>query len=468
MPIQQQSLTGGILADEMGLGKTLEILACIVINRRSGEFTNLKAIEEEANKKIVKTKTIMFSCVCGNKPENFIEQVEKQSLRDIYQCILCKLWMHNKCVNYSGSRETFICLPCHDKIPPISSSCTLIVTPSIISSQWIEEINKHLNKKLNILFYNGAMRGFIQPRDLAKLDICITTYDVLNDELAHVFAIENAKVLRQPKRFMIIPSPLLYVEWWRICLDEAQMVHSTNSRCADMANRLNAINRWCITGTPIGRSLSDLNGLFSFIRQEPFCEKRWFEEALLKPFYKNEKAPMALEVSKVLWRTTKKFVEDQINLPPQTEKTYWLNFSSFEQHLYERVREKFRELRTNGFRTGRDTPLSPREAKRERSILDFNPNMRLDEFDHREIDLILSPLLNLRLTCNHPQLILRKSDFMNQPKELKDKLLTMEKSLELLLKKTKTEAENIYRLIANDSNGIAGINISQNKVYKRD
>ena len=165
---------------------------------------------------------------------------------------------------------------------------------------------------------------------------------MLNDELSHVSASENAKVLRQPKRFMTVPSPLLYVEWWRICLDEAQMVHSTNTRCAEMANRLSAKNRWCITGTPIGRSLSDLNGLFAFIRQDPFCEKRWFDEILLQPFYQGDKMPMALEVSKVLWRTTKKYIENQIHLPPLTERTYWLSFSPFEQHLYERVLENFK------------------------------------------------------------------------------------------------------------------------------
>ena len=355
MPHKQSSLNGGILADEMGLGKTLEILATIVINPRTGQLKGLNSVIEEsanANKnKASANKKEVFSCVCGNKPDAFKTDLEKvmvnndlhedddeddevefgkkskskskkpkkkpkreqtvssniqQQPLEVYQCVLCKLWMHAKCVNYKGTREAFICLPCHEKIPPIPSACTLIVTPSIISQQWADEIKKHLNKKLKVLFYKGFSKAyrpphwmssssyrcnsdFVQPRELADLDICITTYDVLADELAHVFAIENSKVLRQPKRFMTLPSPLLYVEFWRICLDEAQMVHSTNTKCADMANRLNAINRWCITGTPIGRSLSDLNGLFKFIRQDPFCEKRWFDEILFHPFNSGDK-----------------------------------------------------------------------------------------------------------------------------------------------------------------------------------
>jgi E3 ubiquitin-protein ligase SHPRH len=61
---------------------------------------------------------------------------------------------------------------------------------------------------------------------------------------------DNMKNLRHAKRSMSVPSPFVCVEWWRICLDEAQMVHSTNAKCGEMANRLYAINRRCVTGTP--------------------------------------------------------------------------------------------------------------------------------------------------------------------------------------------------------------------------
>jgi E3 ubiquitin-protein ligase SHPRH len=478
MPLKQHSLAGGILADEMGLGKTLEILATIIINPRTGQLKGLNSIIEESEKKMNKNKVAskkeVFSCICGNKPEAFKTDIEKETINDpddedeeeeeeiefgkrskkskskkpkkkiiirrepivstgnqrqpleVYQCVLCKLWMHAKCVNYNGTREMFICLPCHEKIPPIPSACTLIVTPSIISKQWSDEIQKHSNKKLKVLFYNGFSKArfpsygysyhsynqaqdFVQPRDLANLDICITTYDVLADELAHVFAIENTKVLRQPKRFMTLPSPLLYVEWWRICLDEAQMVHSTNTKCADMANRLRAVNRWCITGTPIGRSLTDLHGLFTFIRQDPFCEKRWFDEILFHPFNSGDRMPLAIEASKVLWRTTKKLVENQVDLPQLTEKVYRLNFSPFELHLYDRVREDFRKNNKNLLEppaaatdvngNGAAQTFYASKLTKQKNVNDYNPQLRLDELDRQMIDQILAPIIDLRVTC---------------------------------------------------------------------
>lgn len=91
------------------------------------------------------------------------------------------------------------------------------------------------------------MSDEFRPFELAKLDVCITTYEVLAAELDHVFAFENMRVLRKPRRYMNVPSPLQCVKWWRVCLDEAQMVHSTQTKCAAMASRLDAVNRWFVS-----------------------------------------------------------------------------------------------------------------------------------------------------------------------------------------------------------------------------
>jgi len=57
------------------------------------------------------------------------------------------------------------------------------------------------------------------------------------------------------KRFLAPPSPLPCVQWWRLCLDEAQMVECTGSKTAEMARRLGAVHRWAITGTPVQKSV---------------------------------------------------------------------------------------------------------------------------------------------------------------------------------------------------------------------
>ena len=71
---------------------------------------------------------------------------------------------------------------------------------------------------------------------------------------------------RNPKRFMAIPAPLPCIEWWRVCLDEAQMIECTTTKTAEMALRLAAVNRWAVTGTPIEKSLNDIQGLLMFLK----------------------------------------------------------------------------------------------------------------------------------------------------------------------------------------------------------
>ena len=53
-----KSPPGGILADEMGLGKTVEVLACILINRR----TNMTAV---VPRQTYKTFTPRLRKVCS-------------------------------------------------------------------------------------------------------------------------------------------------------------------------------------------------------------------------------------------------------------------------------------------------------------------------------------------------------------------------------------------------------------------
>lgn len=138
--------------------------------------------------------------------------------------------------------------------------------------------------------YQGVKKhGFIQPRMLAEQDVVITTYDVLRSELNYVDIphsnSKDGRRFRNQKRYMAVPSPLVAVEWWRICLDEAQMVECPTAKvsrgrnllssfcvllftigsiyvcyfsgpqAAEMALRLASINRWCVSGTPVQRGL---------------------------------------------------------------------------------------------------------------------------------------------------------------------------------------------------------------------
>lgn len=86
--------------------------------------------------------------------------------------------------------------------------------------------------------------------------------------------------------------------------------------------------------------------------------------------------------------------------------------------------------------------------------------------DRHTIESLLEPVLDLRLVCNHPQLVLHKRAF-NQGMGggaggnhvRKQRLLTMEASLQLLMKKTQAECDNHFRSCVMHLNGMAGLSI---------
>ncbi|KAB1275612.1 E3 ubiquitin-protein ligase SHPRH [Camelus dromedarius] len=343
-----------------------------------------------------------FECICGE-----LDQVDRKPR---VQCLKCHLWQHAKCVNYEEENlkvKPFYCPHCLVAMEPVSTRATLIISPSSICHQWVDEINRHVrSSSLRVLVYQGVKKdGFLQPHFLAEQDIVIITYDVLRSELNYVDIphsnSEDGRRLRNQKRYMAIPSPLVAVEWWRICLDEAQMVECPAVKAAEMAQRLSGINRWCISGTPVQRGLE---GIACFI-------------------------------AKILWRSAKKDVIDQIQIPPQTEEIHWLHFSPVERHFYHRQHEV----------------CCQDAVVKLRKISDWA--LKLSSLDRRTVTSILYPLLRLRQACCHPQAV--RGEFL----PLQKSTMTMEELLTSLQKKCGTECEEAHRQLVCALNGLAGIHI---------
>ncbi|XP_008539094.2 E3 ubiquitin-protein ligase SHPRH [Equus przewalskii] len=377
-----------------------------------------------------------FECICGE-----LDQIDQKPR---VQCLKCHLWQHAKCVNYEEKNlkiKPFYCPHCLVAMEPVSTRATLIISPSSICHQWVDEINRHVrSSSLRVLVYQGVKKdGFLQPHFLAEQDIVIITYDVLRSELNYVDIphsnSEDGRRLRKQKRYMAVPSPLVAVEWWRICLDEAQMVECPAVKAAEMAQRLSGINRWCISGTPVQRGLEDLFGLVVFLGIEPYCVKHWWVRLLYRPYCKKNPQHLYSFIAKILWRSAKKDVIDQIQIPPQTEEIHWLHFSPVERHFYHRQHEV----------------CCQDAVVKLRKISDWA--LKLSSLDRRTVTSILYPLLRLRQACCHPQAV--RGEFL----PLQKSTMTMEELLTSLQKKCGTECEEAHRQLVCALNGLAGIHI---------
>jgi SNF2 family DNA or RNA helicase len=69
-------------------------------------------------------------------------------------------------------------------------------------------------------------------------------------------------------------EPFLFeFEFWRIVLDEAQNVRNKNTKSFKAVMAVEAVNSWCLTGTPIVNKPDDIQPYFEckFLSCAHFC-----------------------------------------------------------------------------------------------------------------------------------------------------------------------------------------------------
>lgn len=391
-------------------------------NEALAQFSGLKSLNRKSTSSSAENETTIL-CVCGStEPGN----------SPLVQCQRCSKQQHSGCVHYNLTdplRGPYFCPHCWTEQEPIESRTTLIITPSSISGQWVEEIRRHVRDHFQILVYQGVHgQGYQQPMHLARnFDIIITTYEILRKELyfAEVKTGEK-RTRRKAATYMAPPSPLLSVRFWRLCLDEAQMVEGSTTRAAEMARKFFTIHRWCVTGTPIQKSVNDLYGLFLFLNIE-------IDRNIL-----SDQNRLVEALAPIFWRTMKAAVTEQIQLPDQTERVHWLKFSAVEQHFYEQTQQ----------RCANDALIRFQK---------FNGDLKtkLSSLDSHTVKVLLFPLLRLRQACVHPQMV--RGQFLTLRPQTET--LTMEELLVTLIKRAQLECEESQRLRVAAVNGQAAIHI---------
>ncbi|CAA0836655.1 Unknown protein [Striga hermonthica] len=479
---------GGILADEMGLGKTIELLCCVFAHRMpsSEVASGFEAMEVERTQKVnlKRLKRERVECICGAVTDSY-------RYGGLWvQCDFCDAWQHADCVGYSLERKTpklggetceehsvgnsrknkrrktdseviemnddYICQTCSELFQatesPIAAGGTLIVCPTPILLQWHAEILRHTRPgSLRICVYEGVRQTsfsdepVIDIEELLKADIVLTTYDVLKEDLPHDSERYEGdrRFMRYRKRYPVVPTLLTRIIWWRICLDEAQMVEGNAAAATELALRLHAKHRWCITGTPIQRKLDDLYGLLRFLQASPFNVLRWWIDVISNPYERGDVRAMTFThnfFKKIMWRSSKAHVSDELQLPPQEEGVSWLTLSPIEQHFYQRQHETCVD----------DAREVVENFKKADSVSDISFDPYVTNVDAAKL---FNSLLKLRQACCHPQV------GSSGLRTLQKSPMTMEEILSVLIGKTKVEGEDALRKLVVALNGLAGIAI---------
>ena len=471
---------GGILAESMGLGKTVEVIACILANPSSlslhsaagdsDDYTNSNAAlpSHRAEKPSVFANAI---CICS-RSKSF------GGCLSWVVCEGCGQEMHGRCAGfrsenevirnttYDDEREVRICQNSNcplcvtaaiaknpDSI--IESRATLIVTPPAILVQWQKEILHHTcdsttGRPLKVVVYPGIKEldqddfHLIHARHLANADVVLVTYQTLMSEIDHSddnpFVSSARSYLRRRKPYVVLPSPLTNVKWWRICLDEAQRVEVPTAASARMARKLFTDRRWCVSGTPIGRGqLDDLYGLLLFLSLRPFDDKKLFLSSfVLSHGHALERLSYLLK--DLMWRSTKEnnFVRRQMGIPDQEEKRVELHFSAVERYFYN-MQYEITANAVDGLTNAKDSNW-------------------------------LQSLQKLRAACCHPQVgISGLGGLVNRTQHganATTTVLSMDEILEKLIDDAKAKCEEAQRISILHTIGLAGLaNLKGNALH---
>lgn len=188
--------------------------------------------------------------------------------KDYILCKKCNKKRHSQCCGFLDPSEyckieNFICYSCitsklimmPDELKPKGG--TLIVVPTTLLLQWVDQLKIHTDGRLTVYMYMGikelcktpASFPLTHPYALCDFDIVLTSFEILKEELCRTTSkynqVQNPGRHNRIRKYDVYPSVLACIYWCRVVLDEAQEVEGNlTSNVVQMAFRLKGMHKW--------------------------------------------------------------------------------------------------------------------------------------------------------------------------------------------------------------------------------
>lgn len=401
---QQYLPAKGLLAEEMGLGKTVEVAALSLLHRRPLEDLNepmdVRLRTHGDLKTVLKAKTTLVVA-----PDSILKQWVDEIMRlapslavTVYQGVdkyprlrgnagmIAEYLRHFDIVftTYTMiSKELDYALySARNKPTRTASKRKSMVDEAVESKQTVDPDRQELLQKYTAMFQLTIRTQKPEVANTKSGDDAETDYEkALQDELE--LSIEHNKI-PELYRNQEYQSPLMLSQFWRVVLDEVQMVSSKFSRAFQSAALIPRFHAWGVSGTPIKKNFNDLHSILKFLKLEPFVGE------LAKNSWSQVTSNTGRNDNFVsLWsqigiRHTKDMVHDDIQLPPQRRILMTVPFSLVEQENYNQL--------FGDFLAG--------------VCLDYDGNPVLEDWDATPTILAHMRLwlVRLRQVCSNPQI----------------------------------------------------------------
>ena len=169
------------------------------------------------------------------------------------------------------------------RLPYDEVRTNLIVGPVALIKQWADEIARKLKPgyPIKVCLLHGKKMGF---DEIKMYDVVLTTYGTLSQEWKRYdqhladrrdcpdYEPANDKELHEK-------CPIIHPEskYFRVILDESQYIKNRNTQSSKAVSMIWATYRWCLTGTPMMNSVSELFPLIRFLQMRPYGEYKYFQ-----------------------------------------------------------------------------------------------------------------------------------------------------------------------------------------------
>lgn len=364
----------GLLAEEMGLGKTVEIAATVLMNRRPEEEV-LQVFQYQHTvygkpKTVIKARTTLVIT-----PELILKQwvLEIERLAPLLAVTIYKgIGGYAKLGNLPALIAEY--LRRFDIVFTTYQTISRELDHAKFSSQKRTTRNSIKEDEQYSEYFSGKRpRSMEEPatpaetpeateeeddekalqlyRDMFQVLISLSKPSIANQRLGDPQdASDYEKALQDEIEAAIahnrIPEiyrlkdhelPLMLSQFWRVVLDEVQMVSSKVSRAFQSAALIPRFHAWGVSGTPFKKLLQDLHLILHFLRYSPFnsdtAKKAW--QCLT-----NHPQEFIQLWTTVAIRHTKAMVHDDIKLPYQERVVMTRAFLAVEQELYNQMMEE--------------------------------------------------------------------------------------------------------------------------------